>query len=217
MGAYFPDFAMRVRPNGDTLKQSNDSSFHYVTIPGVKLWTKTTKFSASVTPSPTSGTITMNLLHKTNNTLLDSMTTYPDSLRLRVKTSGGVTAGFYTVTVKGNGPNGTPVHVRDITLLITDFVGITQNQIPAKFFLYQNYPNPFNPKTTIRFDIAKQGDVKISVFDITGKLVDIITNEKYDAGSHMLEFNGENFPSGVYFYKLETEGYIQTKKMMLIK
>lgn len=217
MGAYFPDFALRARPTSDTLKQSNDSSFHYVTIPAVKLWSRTTKFSASVTPSPGSGTITLSLLHKTANTLLDSMTAYPDSLRLRVKTSGGVTAGFYTVTVKGNGPNGTPVHVRDITLLITDFVGITQNQVPVDYKLYQNFPNPFNPSTNIRFDIAKTGNVKITLFDVTGRMVKVITDSKFEAGSHMVEFSGDNLPSGIYFYKLETEGYAETKKMIMIK
>jgi hypothetical protein len=217
MGAYFPDFAMRVRPTGDTLKQSNDSSFHYVTIPAVKLWTRSTKFFVSVTPSPGSGTITMNLLHKTNNTPLDSMTAYPDSLRLRVKTSGGVTAGFYTVTVKGNGPNGTPVHVRNITLLITDFVGITNSQTPANYNLYQNFPNPFNPSTNIKFELARSGNVKVSVYDIQGKIVNVLAEGKFEAGSHIIEFKGENLTSGVYFYKMETEGYVMTRKMMMIK
>jgi hypothetical protein len=217
MGAYFPDFAMRVRPTGDTLKQSNDSSFHYVTISSVKLWALSTKFSATVTPAPSGGSIIMNFLHKSNNTLLDSMTAYPDSLRLRVKTSGGVTAGFYTVTVKGNGPNGTPVHVRNITLLITDFVGITNNQVPADFSLYQNFPNPFNPSTHIKFELPKTGIVKITVYDITGKTVKVLADSEYEAGSHMVEFNGENLPSGVYFYKFITEGYIETKKMILLR
>jgi hypothetical protein len=107
--------------------------------------------------------------------------------------------------------------VRNITLLITDFVGITNSQTPANYNLYQNFPNPFNPSTNIKFELARSGNVKVSVYDIQGKIVNVLAEGKFEAGSHIIEFKGENLTSGVYFYKMETEGYVMTRKMMMIK
>lgn len=89
--------------------------------------------------------------------------------------------------------------------------------IPDKFLLYQNYPNPFNPSTNIKFDIKKKEFVKLSVFDILGKKITELVNETLSAGTYNINFNASNFSSGVYFYKLETNGYSETKKMFLVK
>lgn len=162
VGAYFPDFAMRVNPTTHTITNQNDSDFSFISVPAVKLYTNSVKFTATVTPTPAAGTITTTFLNKTGNTLRDSLTTYPDSLRIRIKTSGGVTSGVYTVNIFGKGPNGTPVHQRSISLTVTP-VGLISNEteIPKDFYLYQNFPNPFNPVTNIRFDIAKAGLVTL--------------------------------------------------------
>ncbi len=94
--------------------------------------------------------------------------------------------------------------------------GITQ-ELPSGFNLYQNYPNPFNPSTNIKFDIPKKSFVKLSVYNALGQQMAILVNSSLEAGSITYEWNSENFPSGVYFYKLQSENFSSIKKMMLIK
>jgi photosystem II stability/assembly factor-like uncharacterized protein len=115
---------------------------------------------------------------------------------------------------------------RIMRLIDTAFViGVNnnQNQIPKEFVLYQNYPNPFNPTTRISFDIPpftkgeQGGFVSLKVYDILGKVVGVLVDEKLNPGKYDVEFNAENLSSGVYFYKLETEGFTDVKKMLLIK
>jgi hypothetical protein len=89
--------------------------------------------------------------------------------------------------------------------------------IPASFNLYQNFPNPFNPATSIKFDIAKSGNVKLVVFDMLGREVKIILNEKLNPGTYQVSFEGSNLSSGVYFYQLQSESYLKTMKMLLVK
>ena len=91
------------------------------------------------------------------------------------------------------------------------------NQIPASFSLSQNYPNPFNPTTKISFALPKSGLVTLKVYDVLGKEVASLVNEVKSAGIHNFEFNGSALTSGVYFYKLEANGFSSVKKMMLIK
>lgn len=95
--------------------------------------------------------------------------------------------------------------------------GIGNNEIPASYKLNQNYPNPFNPVTKISFALPKQGFVTLKVYDILGKEVATLVNEVKNQGSYSVDFNASNFSSGVYFYKLETNGFSDIKKMMLIK
>jgi len=99
-------------------------------------------------------------------------------------------------------------------------------EIPEGFNLYQNYPNPFNPVTKIKFDITSSAeggvkrqtsDVELIVYDVLGKEVMTLVNEKLSTGSYEVEFDGSNFTGGVYFYRIEAEGFLQTKKMLLIK
>jgi len=98
-------------------------------------------------------------------------------------------------------------------------IGIHNNniEIPDHYSLLQNYPNPFNPETQIRFDIPKNDFVNLSVFDSKGQLVKILVNEIVSAGKYSKEFNSAGLSSGVYFYKLSTEGFTATKKMILVK
>lgn len=432
MGAYFPDFAMKVQPSTHTMTNINDSDFSYVSVPGVKLYTNKVKFSATVSPAPGAGTFTMTFLNKSTSSLQDSLTTYPDSVRIRMKTSGGVTPGVYTVTVKANGPNGTPVHTRTISVTVSsfditngskrqyrsntsqfdqtgiiptpvttdgtpiytdnfdgandttslknrgykvyyrgtgtqgfdptwfspidpppfvsyngvsygyvaanyavvqntnnidswlvlpritgggilvndtlsfwcrsiigspfpdsvrvmystndsvpegswtelgrfktntttgwerkvfraptssvngrfairynvvnggpggqnsDFIGIDAltveryfvginplgNDVPKTFSLHQNYPNPFNPTTNIRFDLPKSGNVKMTVYDISGRLVTTLVDGIYSSGTYNVDFDAKELASGIYFYKVEAVGYISIRKMILVK
>jgi hypothetical protein len=98
-------------------------------------------------------------------------------------------------------------------------------KIPADFYLYQNYPNPFNPVTKIKFDIpslsfpnASIGNpVQLKVFDITGREVAVLVNEQLRPGTYEVTFDGSNYPSGTYFYRLQTGDYSETKKMILLK
>jgi len=95
------------------------------------------------------------------------------------------------------------------------------NSVADKFELSQNYPNPFNPETKIRFVIPNSGNgltnVKLSVYDITGKEVSNLVNRTLEPGSYEVTFNGSNVTSGVYFYKLSAGSFSQTHKMLLIK
>jgi hypothetical protein len=88
---------------------------------------------------------------------------------------------------------------------------------PNQFNLLQNYPNPFNPTTTIKYSIDKPGNVRLSVYDITGSKVATIVNENKLAGNYSVNFIGTDLPSGIYFYKLEAGQYSQIKKMILLK
>ncbi len=95
-------------------------------------------------------------------------------------------------------------------------------QTPDKYSLHQNFPNPFNPSTKIRFDIpsnaaGQPSNVKLVVYNSLGNEVRILLNEKLQSGSYETEFKGEDLSSGVYFYELETDGFIQTKRMILLK
>ncbi len=83
--------------------------------------------------------------------------------------------------------------------------------------LDQNYPNPFNPSTAITFELPKAGHVRITVFDAMGREVDEIVNERLDKGVYETKFNGSNLPSGVYYYRLASAGFSDTRKMLLIK
>jgi len=90
-------------------------------------------------------------------------------------------------------------------------------ELPSQFTLYQNYPNPFNPSTMIQFDLAKAGNVKLAVFDVTGRTVATLVDGAMSAGAHTVEFDGANLTSGVYFARLEMGGASQARKMALIK
>jgi hypothetical protein len=89
--------------------------------------------------------------------------------------------------------------------------------VPSKYSLSQNYPNPFNPITNVKFSIVNSGTVKIIVYDIMGKEVQSLVNEKLSAGTYEIAFDGSNLNSGIYFYTLTAGDYTETKKMVLVK
>lgn len=83
--------------------------------------------------------------------------------------------------------------------------------------LHQNYPNPFNPTTTISYSVPESQIVELKVYDLLGNEVANLVNEYKNAGNHSVQFNASNLSSGIYFYKLKTVNFVQTKKLILLK
>ena len=100
----------------------------------------------------------------------------------------------------------------------TTVTGIDEREnAPEEFVLYQNYPNPFNPSTTISWQVGKGGNVSLKLYDILGRDIRALINKYYSPGYYSLTFNFNGLPSGVYFYKLKLNNFIQTKKMILMR
>ncbi len=99
------------------------------------------------------------------------------------------------------------------------YVGITQTgtEIPANYSVSQNYPNPFNPSTKINFALPKQGLVTIKVYDMLGKEIETLVNEVKSAGQYTVDFDGSRLSSGVYFYRIQANDFVDVKRMMLVK
>ncbi|MCU0371819.1 MAG: T9SS type A sorting domain-containing protein [Ignavibacteria bacterium] len=375
--AYFPDYAMKLTPV-DVFCGNNDSAFIRVVIPSVKLYNDYVKFTAAIDTMPASGTMQLSFVGNK-----DSLTTFPDSATLRIKTIGTVTPGAYGIIITGRGPNGIPVHQRimdvavnvapvsigtnrngicdfkingvtyntrqniyatlgssltvqaispkvvggtryvytnwsdngdtthnvnvtgpltltanykaqyrliisstvgntfggniyydsavaftfgvnsrlvnfnsqwyrfkgwtgsgngsytspdttgndsAVTLAISNAIVETANwspttvgienigtEIPDVFRLYQNYPNPFNPITNINFDIAKAGFVKIVVYDILGKEVEVLANSVLQPGKYKTDFDASKLASGVYFYRITAPEFTDIKRMVVLK
>ncbi|MBM4158884.1 MAG: T9SS type A sorting domain-containing protein [Ignavibacteria bacterium] len=103
------------------------------------------------------------------------------------------------------------------TFIITNNVNKNSSEIQEEYKLLQNYPNPFNSITNIKFKMLNSGFAEIKIYDITGKLIRVLTSKKYEAGEHTVRFDAAGFPSGVYFYKLTAGEYNAVKKMVLIR
>ena len=374
--AYFPDFAMQINPSLINVN-NNNSAYVTVKVPSVKLFTDRVKFTASIDTMPAVGSINFSFVNG-----VDSITSFPDSVRLKIDAVGSVTPGEYLVNIVGRGSNGTPAHRRTVRLLVNssqlvvqtnrgnvldykvngvtysgrnEFVfenessvtvqaispqgsgssnyiythwsnagdttqtivlnnnleltafykvqykliiistygntfggnafydsaasftfgvttrtvtsgtttyyfrgwngsgngsytspdssandsavtwsmhnpiveqvrwsttsGISQigNEIPDVYALYQNYPNPFNPVTKIKYDIVESGNVSIVLYDVLGKEIKKIVNQRHKPGSYVVNFNAENLPSGVYYYRITAKDFAAVKKMLLIK
>ncbi|MBN2571928.1 MAG: T9SS type A sorting domain-containing protein [Ignavibacteriales bacterium] len=93
----------------------------------------------------------------------------------------------------------------------------TGNDIPSDFSLEQNYPNPFNSMTNVKFEMLNAGNVKINVYDITGREVALLVNKYLQAGTYEVRFESRDSPSGIYFYRMEANGFTDVKRMILLK
>ncbi len=101
--------------------------------------------------------------------------------------------------------------------VLTNFIN-TETEIPDRYFLSQNYPNPFNPKTIIKYKCSIFNFVTLKVYDVLGNEIRTLVNENKPPGNYRVEFDGADYPSGIYFYRLEVNGnIIDTKRMLLIK
>jgi len=179
----------------------------------------------------------------TTNTLLsiffsgnDSGAVSGDNGTVRMTTNGGDTwftdPYFNNVTGNITSISQMPRSSRTLTALSNNntlyiasedsnivIIGINQlsSEVPNEFSLSQNYPNPFNPNTNIRLHLNKSGFVKLLVYDISGKEVETLVSQVLKAGIYEVDWNGSRHSSGVYFYKVITDDFIQTKKMVLVK
>ncbi|HRI85859.1 MAG TPA: T9SS type A sorting domain-containing protein [Ignavibacteria bacterium] len=124
-------------------------------------------------------------------------------------TDRNLTSGIYTYRLKQIDFNG---NFEYFNLNGEVIVGV-----PNSFELSQNYPNPFNPETKINFQIPNESNVSLKVFDNSGKEVATLVNGNKTAGYHTVSFNASNLSSGIYFYKLEAEGFTKVMKMALVK
>ncbi len=116
--------------------------------------------------------------------------------------NNAITVGSYSVIYKFTGLTG---------------ISQTNNNIPSDFTLSQNYPNPFNPSTSISFSIPAGSKVKLIVFNAAGQQVAELVNENLSAGTYEYQFNAGKLTSGIYFYRLTTDQFTDTKKMILVK
>lgn len=99
---------------------------------------------------------------------------------------------------------------------VTKVIGGT-NLLPNEYNLMQNYPNPFNPTTTINYSLQMSSVTTLKVYDVLGREVKTLVNERQTAGLHSVTFNAEDLPSGVYFYRLTAGSFVDTKKLLLLK
>jgi uncharacterized lipoprotein YddW (UPF0748 family) len=102
------------------------------------------------------------------------------------------------------------------TKLSTDVLA-EKSAKPTSYVLNQNYPNPFNPKTKISFSLPEDGFATIKIYNILGQLISELVNSEFTAGHYTVEFNAENYPSGIYIYVLQSNSQILSKKMIIIK
>jgi len=127
--------------------------------------------------------------------------------------------GVYTVTLTVTGPTGSVTERKVNLVRVEGTTGITAGDgtAPKRFVLHQNYPNPFNPSTTIRYALPKQSHVRLQIFNILGEEVATLVDKNLPAGQYEINWNANEFASGVYLYRLEAEGFEKTKKLMLLK
>ncbi len=123
---------------------------------------------------------------------------------------------YVTGSVSANNP---PVSTVMYTVRYSNINAIQQisTQLPQSYALSQNYPNPFNPATTVRFDIPKESFVKVAVFNELGQEVTTLVNQDVKAGQYRVTWDASGYASGIYFYKLIANNYVETKKMILVK
>ncbi len=114
-----------------------------------------------------------------------------------------------------NNPLG-KIYVYSMKKILVD-VNDENEQYPKKFSLEQNYPNPFNPTTTINYSVRENGFVQLKVYDVLGKEIATLVKEEKSAGNYSVKFNGNNLPSGVYFYTLRVNNFVQSRKMVLLR
>ncbi len=155
---------------------------------------------------------------------------YDDRLIVKISTNGGTTfdstifdrAGVALGTVGVSTSEFTPTSPsqwRTFAYPLKNFLTSVNGgqSLPSTFALSQNYPNPFNPATTITYQLPADNLVTLSVYDVLGKEVAMLVNERKEAGTHQVSFNGLNFSSGVYFYRLAAGPFVDIKKMVIMK
>ncbi|MBU0708108.1 T9SS type A sorting domain-containing protein, partial [Patescibacteria group bacterium] len=106
---------------------------------------------------------------------------------------------------------------RSFNTIVPTIGAKVETTLPTTYALGQNYPNPFNPTTEIGFSLPQAADVRIEIYNTLGQRVAVLVDEHLGAGHHARVWDASTNASGVYFYRLVTEGYAETRKMMLLK
>ncbi|MEO8666080.1 MAG: T9SS type A sorting domain-containing protein [Ignavibacteria bacterium] len=125
----------------------------------------------------------------------------------------------YVIRVAGNYHYVCEPHAPDMNgnITATPSAIITLTELVNSYELSQNYPNPFNPTTNIKFSIQNSSNVKLKIFNSVGMEVETLVNQTLNAGTYRVDWNAVNFPSGLYYYRIESSDFVQTRKMLLIK
>lgn len=141
--------------------------------------------------------------------------------------ASGLTPGYYSVAVDNYGfeyeedenvyagTDGTST--ADFSMVDGSITDVDNETIINEFNLHQNYPNPFNPSTTIKFSIMENAKVELKVYDIIGREIKTLINGELNAGSHSIQFDASNLPSGMYIYEVRSGNFLQSRKMLLLK
>ncbi len=225
-------------------ESSNDNPSHSGNANAHCQWDYATQDEWLITPTTTLGE---QSVLKFYSKLSGQEATHPDKYCVQISTDDGATwteiwtadkeiEGYVLATVSLTDYDGQDVQIAwqaledniagglwyswdldDITIESTTAIDENATITPSTVELFQNYPNPFNPSTTISFKIDNAANVKLSVFNANGELVEELVNNKLNAGVHNVDFNAAKLNSGVYYYRLEAEGVNMTKKMLLIK
>ncbi len=126
----------------------------------------------------------------------------------------GTSGGSESYTLRGCIING--IAYGDTAGILVD-INNANTIIPDSYSLGQNYPNPFNPRTVVSFQLPVVSDVTLKIYDVQGREVKTLVNERMQAGRYEVRFDGSGMNSGVYFYRMVTEGFSETKRMILLK
>ena len=140
-----------------------------------------------------------------------TLTAVPDSNYKFVSWSGDVTSTDISTSIIVDA-------FKNVTAAFEIMTEVNEGaNIPVGYSLGQNYPNPFNPATTIEFTLKEKGTTTLKLYDVIGRLVATVINSELNPGSHIFHFNASHLASGVYYYKLTSNGFISIKKMMLVR
>jgi hypothetical protein len=141
------------------------------------------------------------------DSLIENKTEYVDKKVEQAQT--------YTYRVKAYNLSTDSDYSNEASLVV---VGVKKEEgIPTEYSLSQNYPNPFNPTTKLKFALPKTVLTKLIIYDLLGREVETIINKELEAGYYEVEFNANQFSTGIYLYKIQAGDFLQTKKMILMK
>ncbi len=161
------------------------------------------------------------------NWIFDSTQIYTDTNHIiKISSSTGIIyncfCGYYWIVFNKDSLTYSNIIGKRVQLGFSGIKKINSNT-PEKYSLYQNYPNPFNPVTKIKFDVTVspfeggRGDVKLVIYNIQGKEIITLVNQQLHPGTYEVDWNASEYPSGVYFYTLESGDYSESKRMVLLK
>lgn len=172
--------------------------------------------------------------YKNRQTYTDSLADVLEDILANVSPADSATQAFadglfnlqFEVNARSSGVHN-PYYAEDILVNTIDYLrGVftsveptpdAQAGVPRAFDLHQNYPNPFNPSTKIRFDVPRTSHVQIVIYNSLGQEIETLVDKELPPNSYEVEFNGDRLSSGLYFYKLISDGFVTTKKMLLLK